>query len=514
MKMHLGRSWTGVAVLAMLLGLQGCGGGGGGDSTAQLADSIKVSAVTDIPQESADNYDDNVNGLITGATLKKWIDDWLTNRPAGITGKLVILQATAGEGVYQYIKPNGGSVYTYLSPSSEWIQTRDNGVIETPSMVIDGPSMDALLKKYAIDPSKDMIVVAMGTATTSNAMAQGRIWYALRYWGVAKEHLAMLNGGNQWQNNQTGVDTGPLSPAATYFAASGSSAPNNGTASVKDLKVDNTILQATFEDVINATTSTDGNDMNDGVFIWDARNLGQYSSGQHVESGEDTDTNTAGTQACATAYCAAVHPENYVQFFQNNNSKGGHPNGTLQLQFTHLLDAAKGYSYRPKAELAALLNGGTNAAGIGFVAGDYNLVGTGNAYQPGDVIYAYCETTFRAMITGFASVAILGKPVRFYDGAMIEWNSLSSTEDGSGNLILPADSPWRTDRTDRSFFRYAKDSNPGTGPIGSNGVAQRYVTNAYATHADKIIRADKQYKYGTTINTQGTSGIVANPCGG
>ena len=507
MKMHLGRSWTGIAVLAMLLGLQGCGGGGGGDSTAQSDDSIKVSAVTDIPQTSADDYNDNVNGLITGATLKGWIDDWLANRPAGITGKLVILQATAGEASYVYIKPNGGSVVTYLSPSSEWIQTRDNGVIETPSMVPDGAAMDALLKKYAIDPSKDMIVVAMGTASTSNAMAQGRIWYALRYWGVAKEHLAMLNGGNKWQ-----FDSGALT--AAYFAASGSTAPNNGTASVKDLKVDNTILQATFEDIINVAKATDVNDKSDGALIWDARNLGQYSSGEYVESGEDTDTNTAGTQACATAYCAAVHPENYVQFFQNNNSKGGHPNGTLQLQYTHLLDSTKGYSYRPKAELAALLNGETNAAGIGFVAGDYGLVGTGNAYQPGDVIYAYCETTFRAMITGFASVAILGKPVRFYDGAMIEWNSLSSTEDGSGNLILPADSPWRTDRTDRSFFRYAKDSDPGTGPIGSNGVAQRYVTNAYATHADKIIRADKQYKYGTTINTQGTSGIVANPCGG
>lgn len=170
MKMHLGRSWTGVAVLATLLGLQGCGGGGGGDSTAQSADSIKVSAVTDIPQESNADYNSNVNGLITGATLKGWMDDWLANRPAGITGKLVILQATAGEASYVYIKPNGGSVYTYLSPSSEWIQTRDNGVIETPSMVPDGATMDGLLKKYAIDPSKDMIVVAMGTASTSNAM--------------------------------------------------------------------------------------------------------------------------------------------------------------------------------------------------------------------------------------------------------------------------------------------------------------------------------------------------------
>ncbi|MEK8089509.1 hypothetical protein [Thermithiobacillus plumbiphilus] len=507
MKMHLSRSRAGVAVLVMLLGLQGCGEDGG-DKTADAVGSIKVSAVTDLPQESADNYDDNINGLITAATLKKWIDDWLVNRPAGITGKLVILQATAGETSYEYIKPNGVNVVTYLTSSGEWIQTRDNGVIETPSLVPDGQAMDVLLKKFAIDPSKDMIVVTMGTASPVNVMAQGRIWYALRYWGVAKEHLAILNGGHKWQ-----FDSGAL--AASYFSTGGSTPPNNGTASVRDLKVDNTILQATFEDVINAAKSTDVNDPNDGVFIWDARNLGQYSSGEYVEKGEDTDTSTSGVQACATAYCASLRPEIYLPFFQNNNSKGGHPNGALQLQFTHFLDLTKGSSYRPKAELAALLNGDTNASGIGFVAGNYQLVGAGNAYRPGDVIYTYCETTFRAMITGFASMAILGKPVRFYDGAMVEWNSLSSTEDGSGNLILPADSPWRTDRTDRAFFRYAKDSiDPVTGiAVGSGVVAQRYITNPYAPHADKIIRADKRYKYGETIDTQGASPIVANPCG-
>lgn len=164
MKMHLSRSRAGVAVLAVLLALQGCGGSGG-DSTADAIGSITVSAVTDLPQESDADYNNNVNGLITAATLKNWIDDWLTNRPAGITGKLVILQATAGEAGYEYIKPNGTNVVTYLSPSSEWIQTRDNGVIQTPSMVPDGQTMDGLLKKYAIDPSKDMIVVTMGTAS-------------------------------------------------------------------------------------------------------------------------------------------------------------------------------------------------------------------------------------------------------------------------------------------------------------------------------------------------------------
>ena len=72
-------------------------------------------------------------------------------------------------------------------------------------MVPDGAAMDALLKKYNIDPQNDMIVAAMGTGSTGNAMAQGRIWYALRYWGVDKKNLAILNGGNQWLDDDLGL---------------------------------------------------------------------------------------------------------------------------------------------------------------------------------------------------------------------------------------------------------------------------------------------------------------------
>jgi len=217
------------SILGAVTGLVGCLGGGGGSGTATTVDGVAftVHSAAQIAQESDADYNNNVNGLITGATLKNWMTNWAANRPAGITGKLVILQAAAGPGVVQYVKPDGVDVFTYLSPSSEWIQTRSNGVIETTSMVPDGTAMDALLKKYAIDPSKDMIVAAMGNGSTSNAMAQGRIWYALRYWGVEKEHLALLNGGNQWLNGN--------GMAAADFQATASAAPDTGTFSVRRL---------------------------------------------------------------------------------------------------------------------------------------------------------------------------------------------------------------------------------------------------------------------------------------
>ncbi len=321
-------------------------------------------------------------------------------------------------------------------------------------------------------------------------MSQGRIWYALRYRGVDKKNLAILNGGNQ------SINTNGMT--AADFQATASTAPGGGSVSVKSLLVDNTQLQATVEDMLKILPSSDANVKTDGVMIWDARNITQYSAGEMVEFGEDTNSDLAGTQACATAFCTPVNRNNYKGSFQNSGSRQGHPNGTLQINFSHFLDGTKGFSYRPKAFLNKLLYGGVTTAqdvsdgnatvaGIGFVDGSYGLVGAGNAYQEGDTIYTYCETTFRAMITGIASTVILGKPTRFYDGAMVEWNSLTYTTDATGNYILPVNSPWRTDLV--SFFR----------PATSNTlVGQRAITNPYAKSTNAVIKADK---YGEVIPT-------------
>jgi 3-mercaptopyruvate sulfurtransferase SseA len=504
MNMRINRGWAGMTVLAMALSLQGCGGD---EDTSLTASQIVVNTPATIAQVSADDYENNVNGLITAATLKRWKDDWPTERAKlGLTGKLIILQVTAGPAGAEYIKPDGVNVFTYCQDAilcsvqaGIWTQTRNNGVIESVSMVPDGAQMDGILKKYNIDPRNDMIVATMGTGSNPNAMAQGRIWYALRYWGVDKKNLAILNGGNQWINGN--------GMTAEDFQATPTTPPNNGTLSVKSLLVDNTQLQATLDDMLKVLPAGDTNVKNDGVFIWDARSLSQYSAGEMVEYGEDTDSDTTGSQACAEldGYCAPLNPNNYMWTFQNGGSRQGHPFGTLQLQYTRMLDSTKGYSYRPKSELAHLLSGGTDAQGLGFVDASYGLVGQGNAYQEGDTIYAYCETTFRAMITGITSAVILGKPTRFYDGAMVEWNSMSHMIDKNGNYILPADSHWRSDV--KSFFRPATDYTK---------VNTRTITDPYAASANAVVNADKAYKTGESVSSGGGGGggAPANPCGG
>jgi 3-mercaptopyruvate sulfurtransferase SseA len=483
----------------------GCGGGGEDRSNGSLtAVPIKLNAPADITNESAASYDSNVTGLITGATLKRWKDDWLNQRPAHIKGKLVILQVTTGEtvstgtppavtGQYSYFQSNGINVFAYLAASAEWVMTRSNGVISTPSLVLDGPSMDAMLKKYDIDPLNDMIVLAQGTAGQANVMSQGRAWLALHYWGVDAKNLAVLNGGNKWQ-----FDSGAMT--AADFVATPLTPLNDGRFSVKNIPVDNTSMIASVGEFLAVVPATDVSMKGSGVFIWDARTITQYSAGQMRE------LNDGAAAGCGTApYCAASPTFDYMGSFQNNGSRQGHPNGALDLNFANLLDATKGFSFKPKAQLISYMNGEKDATGYGMLDGSYKLVGAGNAYQPGDMVYVYCETTFRAMITGMASSVILGRPTRFYDGAMIEWNSLSNLPQATGDNILPPASPWRTDV--KSFFRPANSAAK---------VALRKIIDPYAPNADAITAEDRAYKTPSAGKTSrdGGGAAPANPCGG
>jgi len=494
----------------------GCSGGvdtTNGTGSINAA-TIKVNSPADITNVSDADYNNNVSGLITGATLKRWKDDWLNQRPAGITGKLVILEVTAGEAGYQYIVPDTTSatkaqnVFSYLAASSEWVMTRSNGVISTPSLVLDGPSIDAELNKYGIDPANDMIVISQGTASSGNVMSQGRAWLALLYWGVDAKHLSILSGSNQWQ-----FTSGAMT--AVDFATTGNTPPSlpAGTYSVKNLPNDNTSLIAPIGDFLAVVPAIDKSMKGTGIFLWDARTTTQYSAGYQREA------NDGASAGCGTAaYCNSALTYDYMGSFQNNGSRQGHPNGAVDLNFLNLLNncnpvpAGGGCDYKTKAQLASYMNGEADAAGNGLHQGNMvngvytdTLVGAGNGYQPGDMAYLWCETTFRAMITGMASAVILGHPTRFYDAGMIEWNSLSNLPDATGNNILQADSPWRTDV--KSFFRPASNALM---------VATRQITNAYAPNSNVLIAQDRAYKTPSASNTSAAGGgaAPANPCGG
>jgi 3-mercaptopyruvate sulfurtransferase SseA len=473
MKHHLFRSRRIVAMLAMaplIAVLPACSGDDAADTTAPAA-TIKINSPADIAIESAADYNANVSGLVTGKTLKRWKDDWANQHPAGVTGKLVILQTSAGEAGYEYIKTNGQNAYTYLSAAAEWSMTRSNGVISTSTVVLDGPTVDAQIKKYNIDPQNDMVVLAIGTGASANVLGQGLAWYVLHYWGVDAKNIALLNGGNKWQ-----VDSGAMT--AADFANAAPAAPNTGTGSVKNLLVDNTSLQATLQDMVAIVPSSDINVKTDHVFLWDSRTVTQYSAGVRRERQDGS-----GDTVCSTAYCNAAANYDYMSSFQNGDSRQGHPFGALDLNYLDLLDANSGYSFKSKAELTGYLNGEADASGYAVLDGSYNPVGKGNAYQPGDTVYTYCETSQRGGVAAIASGVILGHPTRIYDASMIEWNSLSYALDSSGKYVLPIDSPWRTEG--KSYFRPAQTSAQ---------VTPRTIVDPYAASANVVVVADRAYK--------------------
>lgn len=480
---------VGVFLLAAV-GLAGCGGGGEDSTVGYVTPPsgtptpIVINSPAQIAQVSADNYDDNVNGLITGTTLKRWIDDWAANRPAGITGRLIILQVNKGPAGSEYITPNpAGGVLTYSVPSSRLTMTRSNGVIETQSMVPDGAAMDAFLTDYGIDPTKDMLVCAMGSGSASTAMSMGRCWYMLRYWGVAKEHVAQLNGGAA--NAGTGVMLGYVGATATCEEQADGTLvpanclPRNGNVSVRNLPEENMALQATLGDMIDLVEGRTS------AFLWDARNEAQYLGTTPIGG------------ACNSGS------------FQNCGSRAGHPNGALLLEHTEMVDSIG--RYKSKDVLLQYLNGELPAGATSQfktdVGGAVATVGAGNAYQAGQTIITYCETTFRAMLTGTVTSMILGIPTRFYDGAMVEWNSLSHIQDKFGEFILPVDSPWRTDTLARSVFTY----NTNQSLINARVINDAYYADS---NANAIILADKEYKRGSTSGSGGGGGLPSNPCGG
>ena len=496
---HTWRKLAAVMAAAGVIGLAGCndsdsdngssGGDGdsGGDDVTESdfnwegGTSFSYDGRTpgEISQESDADYNNNENGLITGTTLDGWIDDWAANKPDGVDGDLVILQVSTSytdeddNTSYHYIDdpdPATDDVQVYAIDTDRLTETRSNGVIETRSMVPSGAKMDQFLKDYDIDPTSDMIVWAMGVGGAYQNMVMGRGWYMMRYWGTPQENLAVLSGGANHSDVMSNVENGLNQENTRDDAAAcdenltSACLPGDGTVSVADLPENNFALQATLQDVMAVARG----DVD--AFIWDARSPAEYMS------------NDA---------------------FKNGGAKQGHPNGAAVLSFSNLLVAddsgantydvggavtpGASYRYKSKADLEDYV-AGQEVDGARF---QRNYSGSLGKLQSDDVYdldgdqtsITYCETTYRAMITGIASAVVLGMPNRFYDGAMVEWNSMANIQDKNGEDVLPKDSPWRTDKDELSFYEYNDPAN----------IEPRTIDDAQADSTTAIIEADRNY---------------------
>ncbi|TGL64269.1 sulfurtransferase [Leptospira sarikeiensis] len=473
---------------------------GGSDSNAALAalagfgSTIPVRSASDLTNESAASYDDNEWGLVTASRLESWVSDWQTNKPAHIKGKLVILQSSLANNFSgdtsgrSYIKSdNSNGVYVYhlddFQAGFRFNQQRNIGLIRNSVRYqADGTTVDQWLKVYGINLNTDLVVFAVGsannngTAYTNGSQTQDvtRGIYWLRYWGADIKHLAILNG--DIRTNFTN---------ASYLDAAKDVAPNaNGGFSVKQLKVDNTIITLTLEDIIkivknNGTASISG--LTGTQIIVDARPTAQYDQTVGITNTGANHITTAWNDSGAPVAGVSGTPKKYVLFETRIK-------GAKTFPWASLLDtSATGYRFKDKATLAGI----------------FANTGTGGAsYTAGATIVSQCRTNFEAQVNGFASQNILGYPTVFYDGSLVEWTSLvagypDGTEGTSFNK-LSLTSPFRTDTSDLS---YAPSGTINYNSYASGGTSSPYVTVAQAdvdptsNTTRKAQLEDKAYKY-------------------
>ncbi|MCZ8342698.1 MAG: rhodanese [Leptospira sp.] len=405
---------------------------------------IKVNSAADLAFESNDDYNLNEFGLITTSTLEKWVSNWEANKPKDIRGNLIILQnGSSSAGV---IQGNGTNVFSYNfvldNSNTGFLQTRNNGFVSTVAIIPDGVRTDSLLNIYGIDPVNDLVVLASASSNNiGHYQSTLRAFYALYYWGFDKKHLAVLNG--------TLGDSGVR--GSLPFGANGNTPPNfSNKYSVRQLRTDNTIIQSPLEDVKKLVSNPQDHGIigiGSGLFIQDARSFGEFQGTHGSGAGYDpiagTPNSAAGANVTDTRYFGTLK-------------------GAVHTPWQELVENSAGYRFKSKAALKSYV--------------------LGKGYQAGQTTLQLCRTNYRAQITGFATIAVLGYPTVWYDGGWIEWgNSVS----GGGNATLPSGSPFATDSstyTDRGFHN-----------ANANATAKPADLNPSGTTSRQIILDDKAY---------------------
>ncbi|GBF50680.1 hypothetical protein LPTSP4_22070 [Leptospira ryugenii] len=441
---------------------------------AALLTSTRISTAADLTTESSVNYDDNQFGLVTSTRVKSWIDNWAANKPSGITGNLVIIVFNPnGSYTRQYLKPAAG-VNVFDWTSSVFSSTdrfayraaRDNGIINDPNALPTGAITDEILQTYGIDASKDLIVFAAGhdSGLGTNASPRGSVYqnlhrgiYWLRYWGVDRKNLAVLNGA---------FDANGDFPAS-YLTTSSSelTSPTKGSFSLKSLRsVDNSVLVQPLENIISFVkngTSHNIYGISSSVLFADARH----------------NTTTTAAEFTGNPVTSTSGPSGAALF-------AGHIKGSKFTPWPVVVDQTTG-KFKSKDELVSLWDDFTK----------FNSVNqSGDGFKTGQTIVHYCRTNARSMVTGLSAFLILGKPSVFYENSFIEWSALSANHTNTALRTLPAGHVYATDTNELTESGY---NTPGPVYNNSASLSQYSVfrINQEATTTRKNLDEDRAYKF-------------------
>ncbi|MDA8171958.1 MAG: selenite/tellurite reduction operon rhodanese-like protein ExtH [Nitrospiraceae bacterium] len=416
-------------VLALAFILQNCGGGGATSSY-------------DPPSTTA------TGAVITADTVKGWVDSGKVNG----TGydKVVILDLGSATNYGNGHIPGARSLN-----SANIYENRDEGAIEDVNMVLDGPTMDALIQKYGID-GNTTIVFTSADPTSTNIVPYWtvcRAYWTFRYWGFPKDRLKILNG-----LDAAYADTYGLTNAIPPFAVP-------STYSVRQNPSFRGDLRASLADMINIA---DGKVPN--TLVIDTR--GQDGDGYDTKSSYSGDKDqTPGVWK----------PGTWVAF-------EGHINGAIALNSNFFFKTVTGNTqtykvFLPASDMAALFT----KAGLDSTK----------------MAVVHCRTGVIAS-SGFAALdAVLGWPVENYDGSWSQWGMLASTANCGP---LDPNSPWRTDtpqRTQNLTFNGTAPACTGIEDATNGGV---YAVTSFDTDLNQMEEQDSAYFSGGAGGSGGGGG--------
>jgi len=407
----------------------------------------------DMSKVVSTNYKEFKSGLITPERLTQYIDNWSANKPAGVTGRLVIIQAGANSS-NKFLKSNGKDVVTYQIPAGgacDPSYMRHDGVANIPGAMISGDRMDGMINMFHLDPKKDFVLFAVGKGSTSMRDVVRSVW-SLNYWGWNHERLAMLNGSVDYDFSAT-------SGLSDYLVDAPSTPPSTPSKfTVKSLHTDRTDRHIYIDDMMKIA----GLDDKTGYFIADARGTSEYSGAKKSKTADKT--------------CGENHDKQCYSPYQ------GHIRDAVDFPYTELLkldDQSEDVNGDGKVD--------ENDASFKFKSPkELETLFAEKGYKKDDKVITYCRTGRKATLITYVSDFVLGYDVTMYDGSWIQWGEMANRTDVNGSTILPVGDNWITDNPKYSV-------NLGyTEAIDTQSVTP-YKINSTATSSQKVKLEDQAY---------------------
>lgn len=339
--------------------------------------------------------------LIEAGTLKTWAEAGLVN---GKSGERVVILDYADQATYDA----GHIPGAVRVDATEVMQTRLEGVAEMAQQVVDGPHMDAIIKKAGIDENTTLVF-------TSNSLLNAtRLYATFRYWGFPKNRLKVLNGVDSgWRSAGNTMSTiAPTITPSTYGIAP------NGVNRVQPQ------LRASLGEMISTVQN--------------------YDPTKHAII--DTLSNPANVlaQPVTAGDVSAVPP--VPPSARPSNMYKGHPGSTSGLLPYAVSTTTEYVVFEGHMKNAVNLYQGSLYASNKFVPTDdgtptslksrFNAVGMDET----KTAYVYCRAGNAASIEFFALDGILNWNVQWYDGSWGQWGLMADKKGGK----LKAGSIWST----------------------------------------------------------------------